>query len=190
MGREIWGRRPWAGKPWRLLTATFLHISLLHVLLNMWVLWGAGRVIERLYGSRAYLALYLYAGVLGSVVSVYWNPLLVAVGASGAIFGVLGAFIALMLRRRGAIPPTVIRGHLVSTALFVLVNLLAGLRSPMVDNAAHVGGLVSGFCPGVVACTPTGPESSLAPIPSPGSSTASLAALLWLGGRPLARGNV
>ncbi len=176
-GADI-GYQTLGGQPWRLLTATFLHANLLHLLLNMWVLWGAGRVIERLYGSRTYLALYLYAGVLGSVASVFWNPLAVAVGASGAIFGVLGGFLALLLRRRGAIPHTVIRAHLLSTTLFVLVNLVAGMRSPVVDNAAHVGGLVSGFFLGWWLARPPAPNTWK--LSRRQLIDASLAALLWL----------
>ena len=75
-------------QPWRLLTALFLHGGLLHVGLNMLALYQAGQVVERLYGRLGFAVLYLVAGLLGNLASLWWKPGPVSVGASGAIFGV------------------------------------------------------------------------------------------------------
>src|SRR5262245_31187047 len=76
------------GQWWRLLTATFLHIGFFHLMFNMWALSAFGPLVERQVGNVGFLVLYLVAGLVGSVASLWWNPLLVSAGASGAIFGV------------------------------------------------------------------------------------------------------
>jgi rhomboid protease GluP len=135
------------GEWWRLFTAAFLHWNLLHILLNMWVLWNAGRLAERLYGSIAFAGIYLACGVIGNLASTLWNPWLTTAGASGAVFGVLGALLACMLQTRG-LPRVVINAHRWSTLAFVLLNLLIGAVTAGVDNAAHIGGLLTGFALG------------------------------------------
>ncbi len=141
------------GEWWRLLTAAFLHWNLLHLALNLWVLWHAGRLVERLYGSARFAGIYLASGVLGSLASTLWNPALASAGASGAVFGVLGAMLACMLTDRG-LPRVVVKAHRWSTLGFVLLNLLLGAISVGVDNAAHIGGLVTGFTLGWVLARP------------------------------------
>ena len=82
-----------AGQYWRLLTACFVHIGLIHLLFNSYALYSFGREVERRYGRTRFLALYLLSGVAGSTASFVGSPRLAA-GASGAIFGLLGATIA------------------------------------------------------------------------------------------------
>jgi membrane associated rhomboid family serine protease len=82
------------GEWWRLLTSLFLHLGVWHLLFNMWALASFGPLAERLYGSANYLLLYLVAGVTGSLVSISWQPEVNSVGASGAIFGILGSLLA------------------------------------------------------------------------------------------------
>ncbi len=147
------------GQWWRLFTALFVHFSLLHVLLNMWALWNIGRLSERLFGHAALLCLYLAAGVLASVTSVAWDPSLSSVGASGAIFGLFGAFLAFLIRRRREIPSSIVRRHWISTSAFVLFNLISGAIQPGIDNAAHVGGLLSGFVLGLILARPLNREN-------------------------------
>lgn len=141
------------GEWWRLLTATFLHWNLIHVALNMWALWNAGRLTERLYGSTAFLALYLASGVFGSLASIAWNPSVVSAGASGAVFGVLGALLACTLRSHG-LPRVVVKAHRWSTLTFVVLNLTLGAISPTTDNAAHLGGLAAGILLGRLLARP------------------------------------
>lgn len=141
------------GEWWRLLSAAFLHWNLLHIALNMWALWNAGRLVERLYGSVPYAGIYLASGVIGNLASTVWNPALTTAGASGAVFGVLGAMLACMLTDRG-LPQVVVKAHRWSTLGFVLLNLLLGAFAVGVDNAAHVGGLVTGFTLGWLLARP------------------------------------
>jgi membrane associated rhomboid family serine protease len=132
------------GQWWRVFTAIFLHFNALHLGLNMWALWNIGRASERLYGSWTLLFLYLVSGLLASFSSIVWDPSLTSAGASGAIFGVLGAYLAFLVKERRAIPATVFRKHWFSGAAFALFNLINGAVQPGIDNAAHIGGLTSG----------------------------------------------
>lgn len=140
-------------EPWRLLTAGFLHGGLLHLTLNMVVLWDLGSVAERLFGRLAFAAVYLLALVGGSLASAAWAPQAWSVGASGAVFGVAGALIGFVVVQRGVIPRAVFERLGRTLALFVVANLvlgvLLGLAFP-IDNAAHVGGLVTGGLAGVL----------------------------------------
>ncbi len=142
------------GQWWRLLSAAFLHLSPLHLLINMWVFWNVGRFTERLFGRWTFLTLYLAAAVLASLSSIAWNPVLVSVGASGAIFGVFGAFLAFLTKRQTRVPLRVIRAYWLSTLAFVLFSLISGALQVGIDNAAHVGGLISGFCLGWALARP------------------------------------
>lgn len=138
-----------SGQWWRLLTYQFLHANLLHIAINMWVMWNVGRLTERLYGSANLLFLYLSAGALAGLASIVWNPELVSVGASGSIFGVLGALLAFLLRFRNEAPSSVLR-YWLPAFVFAGYNLFAGAYQPGIDNAAHVGGLIAGFILGAI----------------------------------------
>ncbi len=83
-----------SGQWWRLLTYMFLHGGVFHIAINMWCLWDLGAVCESLYGRWTFAAIYLITGVAGGLASVGWNPGVLSVGASGAIFGLAGALIA------------------------------------------------------------------------------------------------
>jgi membrane associated rhomboid family serine protease len=82
------------GQEWRLLSCTFLHIGLMHIFFNMWCLWDLGAMCEGLFGHATFAAVYLISGVGASLASVWWRPVGVSAGASGAIFGIVGALIA------------------------------------------------------------------------------------------------
>jgi rhomboid protease GluP len=133
------------GDWYRLLTATFLHFGFLHLFFNMYVLGSVGGLVERLYGGRWFLLIYLVAGLAGSIVSTGWDPFRNCAGASGAIFGVYGALAAFLLLQRGRIPRAVLKAQAVSTGLFTVYALVSGAMHAGTDNAAHVGGLVCGF---------------------------------------------
>ena len=143
-----------AGEWWRLLTSTFLHFGLLHLAFNMWALWVNGIVAERLYGSSRYLLLYLVAGVAGSVTSFLWHPFVNGAGASGAIFGVLGALFAYFLRTDTGVPKSVLVAQRNTAGIFIVVSILNAARFPGIDNAAHLGGLAAGFVLGLLLCRP------------------------------------
>jgi membrane associated rhomboid family serine protease len=173
-----------AGQWWRLVTATFVHANLVHVVLNLWALWNAGRLTERLYGKWSYLFLYFASAVLASLSSIAWDPRQLSIGASGAIFGVFGAFLAFLARRRTDVPSAMLRVHWISTLAFVLFNLVSGFLQTGIDNAAHVGGLVSGFFLGWLLARPLNPdERSEFPFkPSLAAlmfATAAVLAALW-----------
>ena len=142
------------GQWWRLLTATFVHFSLLHLLLNMWALWNIGRLCEYLFGRLTFTFLYFASGLLASLSSIAWNPDLSSVGASGAIFGIFGAFLAFFLNPHNRVPATIARRHWISTGAFAVFNLVNGALQPGIDNAAHVGGLLVGFALGWILTRP------------------------------------
>lgn len=134
----------WNGQLWRLITCMFMHAGVIHLAVNGWALWSAGRILERLVGSIGFLIIYLASGIAGSLASLWWNGSIVSVGASGAIFGVLGAFATFIWNRSDSFPPTALsqlRSSLVSCIGF---NLLLGASIPGIDQAAHVGGLIAG----------------------------------------------
>ncbi|MFV0164346.1 rhomboid family intramembrane serine protease [Empedobacter falsenii] len=135
------------GQWWRLLTSTFLHGGLMHILANMYGLLFVGIFLEPLLDRTKYLTAYLLTGILASVASIWWYDATVSVGASGAIFGLYGVFLALLLTK--VFSPDFAKTFLISTAIFVGFNLLMGLTGG-IDNAAHIGGLLSGFIVGLI----------------------------------------
>jgi membrane associated rhomboid family serine protease len=152
-GRDLlnWGAnfRPLTanGEWWRLLTSIFLHGGLMHILANMYGLLFVGIFLEPLLGRTKYLIVYLLTGILASCASLWWYDATVSVGASGAIFGLYGIFLALLLTK--IFPPDFGKAFLASTLVFIGFNLLMGLTGG-IDNAAHIGGLVSGFVVGLI----------------------------------------
>lgn len=136
------------GQWWRLVTSMFLHGGLLHIAFNMAALWQVGRLVERMFGSARFLGLYMVAGVSGSMASVLWNPHVNSVGASGAIFGVIGGLLAFVGRRDSGVPATIVKDLRGSLSSFLLWNLGAGLVYPHTDNAAHLGGMIGGYLAG------------------------------------------
>ncbi|MBI4444020.1 MAG: rhomboid family intramembrane serine protease [Acidobacteria bacterium] len=129
------------GEWWRFLTPIFLHGNLIHIIFNTWVLSDAGPAVESLYGSQKFLVLYVFSGALGFVFSFFWNPYSISIGASGALFGLIGAMIAYGYRNRRTVAESV-RNMYVRWAVYVL---LFGFMVRGVDNAAHIGGLVGGL---------------------------------------------
>jgi rhomboid protease GluP len=142
------------GEWWRLLTSLFIHFGVIHLAFNMWALATFGPLTERLYGSLNYLLMYLIAGVTGSLASISWRPDINSAGASGAIFGILGALLAAHLRNRKTMPNSVLQPLRNSTLVFVGYALLNGFTTTGIDVAAHLGGLMAGFLIGLVAARP------------------------------------
>ena len=137
-----------AGEVWRLLTSMFVHAGIAHIALNMLALRSLS-IVEGLYGNAAFLALYLLAGLGGSIASLLVNPIKASVGASGAVFGVAGALLAFFLLHRRAMPRAVFRRTTGSLLLMLGINVAFGFSIPQVDNAAHLGGLAVGFLSGL-----------------------------------------
>jgi membrane associated rhomboid family serine protease len=141
--------------PWRLVTAVFLHGSLMHIAFNMWVIMDIGPQIEELYGSARFLFIYVVTGVAGYIVSSLFDH--ASVGGSGALLGLIGVLLAITSGRRNA-GMQMLRSQLIRWLIYIAVlGLLPGLR---IDNAAHVGGLAAGFLLGKVMAdrAPVSPE--------------------------------
>src|SRR5262249_31538048 len=139
------GPKTTSGEWWRLFTSMFIHIGIIHLLVNMWVLAAAGPLVERMIGNAGFLLMYLLAGLSGSLASLLWDPLVVSAGASGAIFGIYGALFGLLLRQSRSIHVQALAQLRNSGFVFLLFNLFQGLFQPKVDFTAHIGGLVGGF---------------------------------------------
>ena len=144
-----WGPLSLGTQPWRMLTSNYVHIGIIHIFFNMWCLWNLGHLAERVFSRWTYILVYTLTGLAGSVVSLWWHPLIVGAGASGAIFGLAGALIAALYLGKLPIPRAAMRSTLKSLLIFAGYNLLYGLR-PGTDNSAHLGGLVSGLALGAV----------------------------------------
>src|SRR6266536_2043456 len=138
------------GQWWRLLSCVFLHIGIIHIGFNMWCLWDLGRPAESLYGHWTFGAVYLITGIAASVTSTAWHPTGLSAGASGAIFGIAGALIASFYLGEFSLPRAAVAGTLRSVVMFAGYNLIFGAMSGRTDNAAHVGGLVSGLILGAL----------------------------------------
>ena len=150
------GPRTTNGEWWRLVTATFLHSGLPHVILNMLGLLMIGPVVERLVGTRAFVAFYIACGLAASAASLWTHPMVVAVGASGAIMGMYGLLVTLMLDRRSSavraaegaggapIRRAQLQIHLHPAVGFIVQTLALGWLVPNINNAAHAGGLAAG----------------------------------------------
>ena len=136
------------GEYWRLFTAMFLHAGVMHILFNSIGLLIFGRLVERTYGHHRFALIYVLSGLSGSVVSYNINSVAVGAGASGAIFGVLGALVAFMAANREMLGEM---GRQTLSAIVVLaaINIFFGFATPGVDNWAHMGGLAGGFAVGM-----------------------------------------
>lgn len=133
------------GDYWRLITATLLHGGLMHLALNMWALWVAGTQVCRWFGNGQFLLIYWGSALAGSALSLHFSAQQsVSVGASGAVFGVLGALLAGVWQHRERVPKALVNQLLTSQGLFVAISLGQGFTRPGIDNAAHVGGLLAG----------------------------------------------
>jgi len=130
------------GQLWRLITNCFLHIGIIHLLMNMYALLYIGSLLEPILGKARFLSAYLLTGIVASLTSLWWHELTVSAGASGAIFGMYGVFLALLTT--DFIEKTTRKTLLISIGIFVGYNLINGLKAG-IDNAAHVGGLISGL---------------------------------------------
>jgi rhomboid protease GluP len=155
------------GDWYRLLTATFVHVGLLHLATNMWCLWNLGILGEPLVGPLGMVAVYMITGIAGNLLSMGINILfdnlsrsnfyafIPGAGASGAVFGIAGILIVLLSNRALPFPWEELRRLRSSVIKFAAINLVIGLSTMIfnfgihIDNAAHIGGFLSGLALGV-----------------------------------------
>lgn len=128
------------GEFWRLFMPLFLHADIFHLIFNMLALYIFGRDIERFFGKGKFLAIYFSAGLLGSAASFLFSPN-VSVGASGAIFGLMGANIYLYRLN----PMVYKRLYGKDMLVLIAINLIIGFARPNIDIAGHLGGIIAGF---------------------------------------------
>jgi rhomboid protease GluP len=139
------------GEWWRLLTSMFLHateggLGIMHIVFNMLALFIYGPYVEKAFGHVRFVSMYLLSGFFAAAASYAFGPVnKIALGASGAIFGLIGILIAYAYRRRTS---AFIRGFLQSLLFILALNLYIGFTNPFIDNYAHIGGLVAGLALG------------------------------------------
>ena len=153
-----WGgslqEKNFAGEPWRLFTACFVHLGIVHIAMNTFALVMLGPRVERMVGPWGFLVAYIASGLVGEIVSSAFNPSIVSVGASGAIFGLVGVQMAVLF-----LQPTSPLQQSMNSAwgwiiAYVVYNLINGFTQPGIDNAAHIGGLIGGGLCGLVLAQP------------------------------------
>jgi len=141
---ELWQQHEY----WRLIAAMFLHANLLHWFANTWSLFQLGSLYEVMFGSKRFAAIYFATGLCASIASSL-NPNHYSVGASGAILGILGAFI-FSIRRSPWRHERWTRGLTQQLVFWAAVNIVLGLSIKQIDNTAHIAGLVSGLLLGLI----------------------------------------
>ncbi|MDZ7638876.1 MAG: rhomboid family intramembrane serine protease [Bryobacterales bacterium] len=129
------------GEWWRLITAGVLHGGLIHIGMNTWVLFDVGPLVEEFYGAYRMVLIYVIGSVVGFGASLLWSPGSLSIGASAGITALIGAMIAYGFHYRTPLAGA-IRAHFVRWAIYLIV---IGLIIPVIDNAAHIGGLAGGF---------------------------------------------
>lgn len=162
------------GQWWRLITGTFVHVTILHIALNMWCLWNLGLFGEPLLGKRGLVAVYLLTGTAGMMLSYAWSlftgQIVLVAGASGAVFGIAGILIVLLSNRKLSLPWDELRSLRRQVIFFAVANLVIGMTPgvlgmasasqlkmvhldlgmlPRIDNSAHIGGFLSGLVLGL-----------------------------------------
>ena len=131
-----------SGEVWRLITSAFLHVGLIHLVVNMYSLAIIGTQVETFIGKWKFLLIYLISAISGNLLSLVFNEgNVVAVGASGAIFGLMGSLLYFGYHYRLYLSEA-IKNRIIP---IILINLLIGFMIPGIDNIAHVGGLIGGY---------------------------------------------
>ncbi|MGN6647051.1 MAG: rhomboid family intramembrane serine protease [Cytophaga sp.] len=135
-----------SGEWWRLITSCFVHIGIIHLLMNMYALVNIGLILEPMIGKARFITAYMLAGLTSSITSLWWHDYAVSAGASGAIFGMYGVFLALLTSN--LIHKDERKSLLSSIGVFVIYNLMFGMLGN-IDNSGHIGGLAGGFLIGL-----------------------------------------
>ena len=135
------------GQWWRFASPVLVHAGVVHLAVNLWFLWGIRRA-ERVFGPGGYLAILALSGIGGTIVGVLVRPFTVLVGASGGLFGLVGALLAFSFLHRGVVPSGVLRNERRTLGSLLLVNLAISVAVPAISLAGHLGGLGTGFLAG------------------------------------------
>ncbi len=170
-----------AGQWWRLLSSQFVHLDIMHMAFNGYGLYVLGPIIERFYGWRRFLLIYLASGTVGALAS-FWFTEMPSGGASGAIYGLVGALLVIGFKYRDQLPERVSRSFTTGMLPWVVLSLGIGfLESMPMDNAAHLGGLFTGGLAVLVLRTRLGQRKrSLGDIGVWAFTIAAGLALLWM----------
>lgn len=135
------------GQIWRLLTCAFLHSGLIHIACNMYSLYIIGPQTQQVYGIYRYFTVYIFSCLTASILSYIMSPNSLSVGASGGIFGLIGALLAFAIIERNRIN----KNYISSLIQVIIINLFIGLSIKNIDNFAHIGGLIGGISAGYLA---------------------------------------
>lgn len=139
------------GQWWRLGSAMFLHFGVIHLALNMWSLWDAGQLVERMYGHFRFICIYFISGLFGNLASlVIQGNIAVSGGASGAIFGIYGALLVFLWLARSEVTSHEFRWLFWGALAFAIITIVLGFIIPGIDNSAHIGGFISGILASLV----------------------------------------
>lgn len=150
------------GEWWRLATALFLHFGVIHLTLNLWALWDGGQLAERMYGHIRFAVIYFASGLAGNLLSlVSHGSTAISGGASGAIFGVYGALLIFIWREREQLHPQEFRWLFWGVIVFSLASIIFGFVITGIDNAAHIGGLITGMLGGIILARPLNPDITI-----------------------------
>jgi membrane associated rhomboid family serine protease len=175
------------GELYRLLSVTLVHANYLHLIFNMYALWYAGQLVERMYGAWLFVAFYVVCGIAGSIGTLIFGDAIWGVGASGAIFGLFGV-ILVATRFHHTVLDARSRSISSQIGMLIVLNLVIGFSGVMnVDNFAHVGGLLAGMWLALIF--PPGQVPTLASLwhsPSGGASSAQTIAVKLVGSAALA----
>ena len=131
------------GEYWRLITPIFLHADIFHLITNLFGILVFGSIIEKKLGSTKFIIIYLIAGLYGNAFSFYFSPYL-GVGSSGAVFGILTSLLIYFYFNKNILG-SIAREYLISIITIISISLIFGFISSGIDNAAHLGGILSGL---------------------------------------------
>ena len=129
----------------QIFTAFFVHFDITHLCNNMVMLIAMGAMLENHTGTKSFLIIYMLSGIGGNIISAYWHTMqgqiVISAGASGAIFGIVGGFLAAIILNKGRIKDMTTK----KLIIFAALSIYQGFANPGTDNAAHVGGFICGF---------------------------------------------
>jgi rhomboid protease GluP len=145
-----YGILTFSGEHWRLVSSMFLHVGLIHLILNVYGLRCVGPTAESLFGWRMFVLIYFFSGIIGALTSVFHDPLNVSAGASGALLGVFGSLLAFLYVHREKYPRQTLRYYGAMAVGLFLAMILFGSFESGIDNYAHLGGFVAGGIAGLI----------------------------------------